>query len=543
MRCLAGIGLFVGASVDVDPRAPLEHVGSLDQGGISMPDRSYFLDKSQGGKALIHALSKLVGHTLSAHQLDVSLAADVLEFEYKLAKLQVSKTKLRDPVATYNMYSQEVASKKWPLMAQYIRGATNDKLWGADKKILVAAPSFFDGVEPLLADTAGQTLQAYAVWRLSKALVFQLSESLSQPFFDFFATRLSGQKQRMPRHKLCVQRTAGALPEVVGRAFAASALGPKAKKEAEEMIQLIENTFKVSLEKTPWLSEATRKTAIFKLSKMSNMVGFPEKWREYTRLKLDPAQYFQNTLAVSREANHHNLAKIGKPVDRSLWDMGVYEVNAYYSPPTNKMVFPAAILQPPMYDVSQPVAVNFGGVGVVMGHELTHGFDDQGSQYDSTGNLTDWWTQADRVQFSKRAQCTAREYSSFVIPAIKGEATKHVKGKLTLGEDLADNGGLQTAYRAMHTTLAKTQSNGAVGKLTADQAFFYSFAHVWCSKADPKSVALQAATDPHAPAEDRVNGAVKNFNKFAAAFGCSAKSKMAPHKPCVMWGPDGGNRE
>lgn len=531
-----GLELLVGTSVGRNPRAPLKHIGSLEQGGLSMPDRSYFLDKSEAGRSLIEGLSQLIGQTLEAHQLDHALAEDVVAFETQLAKIQLSRTKLRDPVKTYNLYTHKMVSEKWPLTAAYIKAATSDQLWGEQNKILVAAPSFFEGLEALLQQTAPQALQAYAVWRLHKSLVFSLSEKLSQAFFDFYATRLAGQKERLPRRKMCIHATSGALPDIVGRAFASSALGAKAKQEAKDMIELIEATFEARLENTPWLSRDTQQTALYKLSKMANMVGFPKKWREYEQLSLDEFKYFENGLAVSRDASMRNLAKISKPVDRSHWGMGVYEVNAYYDPSTNQMVFPAAILQPPMFSPKSPVAVNFGGVGVVMGHELTHGFDDQGSQYDWSGNLTEWWKAADRMQFKQRAQCVAKEYSRFKAPAIKGRPTVYVKGNLTLGEDLADNGGLQTAYEAMHTALTRAKSSGAVGALTADQAFFYSFAHVWCHKADPKSERLQVATDPHAPAEDRVNGAIRNFDKFASAFGCAKSSKMAPHKPCVMWG-------
>jgi len=535
-----GLSPMMALDVGRDSKHPSEHIASLDQGGITMPARSYYLDKSPENQAKLLKLEALMTSTLELYEMK-DQAKPLLQFESELAKLLLSNTALRDPEATYHLFSEQQLAEQSPLMLLFLKHALPPgyRFWSRSKRgLLVSAPQFFKGLDPLLKATDPELLKAYLAWRLHRLYVFSLSDAVSQPFFDFFVTEMSGQKLRESRAKRCVAATAAALPELVGQAFAAAA--PDNKRAATELIQEIETAFKHSLERTEWLSTSTRTKALGKLALVGNMVAHPGSWREYSGVQAQ-GNYFENELEVELAASVHNMNKLGAAVDASQWGMGVYEANAYYDATVNRMVFPIAILQPPMFDAKQPTAANYGAIGVVMGHELSHGFDDQGSLYDGEGVMTDWWTKQDRARFKRKAQCIAREYASFKLPHLSGMPSHYVKGNLTLGEDLADNGGLHTANKAMHAALHKSGQTGAVGALSADQVFFYSFAHVWCTKASIKSEELQAATDPHAPSEDRVNGAVRNSVQFAAAFKCQLGSKMAPKKRCIMWGADAGN--
>lgn len=527
-----GLNLLMELVPEQDPLHPKVRVPMLSQGGISMPDRSFFLLPKN--KPLINQLQGLMASTLQQHQLGSSLAPQLIAFEAKLASLMLSNTALRDTKKTLHVFTKAQVAQKWPLTASFIHQSS--PLMRGPYTLQSQSPGFFTGLEAQLSAASPELLQAYLTWHLHKAVVYALSDSASQPFFNFFATTLYGQQQRMSLTKRCVYATSEAFPEIVGRAYTAVHFSADTKAEASTLIQSIETAFKASLERTTWLTGSTRAKALKKLSQLGNMVGGPSKWREYAQINPDPTKKFENNLLVHWGAEQHAWSQLHEPVERTEWGMGVYQVNAYYSPGRNQMVFPAAILQPPMFEASSPLAVNYGGIGAVMGHELTHGFDDSGSQFDGTGKLHNWWTAADKKAFTQRAQCVAEQYHAFRLPHVSGMPTAHVNGNLTLGEDLADNGGLAMAHQALQTALGSTGDSGSVGPLSADRAFFYSFAHTWCTKETSKAESMQAATDVHAPAEDRVNGAVRNSPQFRSAFGCAVGSKMAPAKQCIVWG-------
>jgi len=366
-----------------------------------------------------------------------------------------------------------------------------------------------------------------------------LSDELSEPYFNFYSKELSGVKTRTPRWERCYYSVGDHLPDIMGRAFVALAFKGDSKEKAKSMIHMIMASFGKKLDKVHWLDTETRKKAHIKLAAMTDMIGYPSKWHTYAKAILGD-DHLSNLLALDQISNDRNLAKLGRPVDKKEWGMSPAEVNAYNALETNTIVFPAAILQKPFFDAKMPMAFNFGAIGSVMGHELSHGFDDEGHLYDKDGMLANWWKPDIETKFNQRVQCVSKQYSSFQLPAQDGQPKQNVNGNLTLGEDLADNGGLATSFLA-YSTWAKSQPGGIeaqkFGKLTGAQLFFYGFAQSWCTKQAVKSERLQSTTDAHAPSEFRVKGAVLNSPAFAEAFSCPVGSKMnpGPKKRCLVW--------
>lgn len=558
---------LMGLGISADARDPDKYIAELYQGGLALPDRSYYLDKSDSAHKLLQAYTLLVqkGLTLSTDAAltsgaasvldDATMAQLVVQFETELAKIQLDKVALRDPETTYNPMSKQQVQQRFPQMFEYVSDTGADSIWGSnnDLKLNVATLDFFDKLETLITDTQPTTLQAFVRWSLANDYVGALGDKDSQPFFDFYGTTMSGIKERTPRWKRCVILVEKSFPEIIGRDWVKSHLTDNGKKQAQDLIDNIEQSFKESLQSADWVSDTTRAKALHKLSKVTNQVGFPAKWREYKDVSVDQATHFENQVNINAAANMHNLNKINKPVDKLEWGMGVYEVNAYYDPSTNQMVFPAGILQKPFFEVDNEEA-NYGAIGAVMGHELSHGFDDQGSQYDSSGKLNNWWTADDLTAFKSKAKCFADEYSGFTFKKDDG-GTVHVNGELTEGENIADNGGIRTSYNAMQRYIKTKEAKQVLlqhihpsaaqlaeevkqaEQHTPEQLFFYAYAQTWCMKTTAKAEEMQVKTDPHSPGEFRVNGVVRNFDKFAEAFNCRAKSNMNPSDSgrCVLW--------
>jgi len=539
-----GLDKLFGFGISVDPKHPLVHITSLSQGGLLLPDRSYYL-KTQHNKMLQSQYQPFINRTLLLLKLNgVSkkmgnrLSKRVLAFEKELAKITVDRTKLRDPIKTYHKYTKDELFQLAPMMADYFEAQhRNKEYWQKSPKIYTSTPTFFQDLDKLISKTKISTLKAYLGLHLGVSLSSWLSDKVSYPAFKFFDVDLEGVKERMPRWKRCYSAADSYLPDIVGRAFAAVAFKGDAKAKAQTIIQQIEAGFNSTLNQLSWLDDTTRAKAQFKLSKLVDMIGYPNKWYQY-KAQIG-ANHFNNVLALNKESNERDLNHLGKPVDRTKWSMSAAEVNAYYSPETNSIVFPAAILQPPFYDAHSPMAANFGGIGSVMGHELTHGYDDQGRLYGPHGTLHSWWKKKTAARFTQRVQCVAKQYSQFQLP---GKPAAFVNGNLTLGEDLADNGGVQNSFKA-YTRWAAKQPGGLAaqkfGELTGPQLFFYSFGQIWCNKQTEKAERMQAVTDVHAPGRFRVNGALQNTPAFAQAFGCKVGSKMNPGKGrCLVWTPD-----
>jgi endothelin-converting enzyme/putative endopeptidase len=351
--------------------------------------------------------------------------------------------------------------------------------------------------------------------------------------FRFSGQILTGQKELQARWKRCVLSTDRDLGEALGQPYVDATFGVEGKQRTEKMVQTIERVMEKDIRQLPWMTDATKGKALEKLHAIANKIGYPDKWRDYTRLEIARGDMLGNVVRAQVFEHKRQLSKIGKPVDRQEWRMTPPTVNAYYSPPENDINFPAGILQPPFYDNRMDDSVNYGGIGAVIGHELTHGFDDQGRKYDARGNLEDWWTEVDAKEFEKRASCIADEYSQFV--AVK-DASGDLKlnGKLTLGENTADNGGLRLAYMALEDALSGQPAQPVDG-FAPQQRLFLGFAQIWCENSTDQSSRLRALTDSHSPGRYRTNGVVQNMPEFQKAFQCQAGQPMVRKEPCRVW--------
>jgi endothelin-converting enzyme/putative endopeptidase len=371
--------------------------------------------------------------------------------------------------------------------------------------------------------------KAYLILHLVRSQSRVLPKAIDDTVFAFYSTYLTGAKEKRPRWKQCVNSTDGDLGEALGKAFVDKTFGAEGKQRTLAMVRQIESSMQTDLEKLTWMSPETKKRALEKLHAVTNKIGYPDQWRDYSKLEIIRGDALGNSLRANQFEFARQLAKIGKPVDRGEWSMTPPTVNAYYDPQMNNINFPAGILQPPFFDKTQDDATNFGAAGAVLGHELTHGFDDQGRQFDKDGNLKDWWTEADSKAFDQRAQCIIDEYSAFDL----GEGV-HMNGKLTLGENTADLGGLRLAWMSLQASLA-AHSLPKKDDFTPEQRFFLGFGQIWCQNQTMEVARLQAQTNPHAIPKYRVNGVVSNTPEFQSAFACKAGQPMVRANACRVW--------
>jgi endothelin-converting enzyme/putative endopeptidase len=396
---------------------------------------------------------------------------------------------------------------------------------------LVYTPDFFKGINALVESAPLERWKTYLRWQL----VFNSSSLLSAPFaeehFDFYGRKLTGQKAQRPRWRRCVQAVDRDLGEDLGQAYVDRTFGADGKQRMLKMVNAIEESMGQDIQQLDWMTPATKKEALAKLQKIEDKIGYPDHWRDYSSVKIVRGDALGNAYRSSEFEFRRQLAKIGKPVDRGEWGMTPPTVNAYYDPQLNTVNFPAGILQPPFFDKSMGDEINFGAVGAVIGHELTHGFDDEGRQFDPNGNLRDWWTAEDAKEFDQRAKCVADEYSGF-------EATPGTKlnGKLTLGENTADNGGIRVALMALqHTDASAAKNDPGADGFTPQQKFFLAYAQTWCSTWTPELLRLIAQSNPHSPPQFRVNGVVSNMPEFQKAFDCKKGQPMVRENACHVW--------
>jgi endothelin-converting enzyme/putative endopeptidase len=395
--------------------------------------------------------------------------------------------------------------------------------------INVAMPDFVKAMDQLVAGNDLETVKTYLRWQTLHSAAPMLPKAFVEENFNFYNKTLRGAKELRPRWKRCVQYTDSDLGEALGQAYVAEAFPPEAKARTLKMVHELEAALKTDITELSWMTPETKKQALEKLSRIDNKIGYPDKWRDYSALNIVRGDAMGNSLRANNFELNRQLNKIGKPVDRNEWGMTPPTVNAYYNPLENNVNFPAGILQPPFYDQKADDAINFGSIGVVIGHELTHGFDDEGSQFDADGNLRDWWTPTDKEQFGKLEQCFVDEYDSFVVVD-----DVHIKGKLTLGENTADNGGLRISHMALLDVLGTTPLKEVDG-YTPDQRFFLGYGQIWCENETPQQTRLQALSNEHSDPKYRVNGVVSNSPDFAKAFGCKANSPMVRKPVCRVW--------
>jgi putative endopeptidase len=526
--------------VGQDEKDSSKQIAEASQGGLSLPDRDYYL---KDDARFLHIREQYVAHVTKMFMLAgdgpekaAKEAADVLQIETALAKGSLSRTAMREPENRYHIFTiaqlQELAPDfDWAVYWKSIGIGRFDTL-------NVATPDFFKALNQLIATEPPDAWKAYFRWHTLHADAGNLPKAFYDENFDFFGKMLAGQKEPTPRWKECTAMTDRALGEAVGQDWVKENFSPAAKASMDKLVLALEKSLGDDIQTLPWMSEETKKAAEEKLSLIRNKIGYPEKWRDYSALTVKRDDLIGNLRREAVFSRDYRLAKLGKPVDEKEWGMTPPTVNAYYSPSMNDINFPAGILQPPFFDFTIDPAVNFGGIGVVIGHEMTHGFDDQGSKYDGHGNLREWQTAEDRKAFTERTDCEANEYSGFeASPAHDGLPAQNLNGKLTLGENTADNGGLRIAYMALLDTLAAQHKSidDKIDGYTEAQRYFLGFAQVWCQNETDQSARRSALTDPHSPGRWRTNGSVQNFEEFGKAFGCKKGQPMYPEHSCRVW--------
>ncbi len=525
-----GVDAFFRMGADQDPHhAPLV-VATVDQGGFGLPDRDDYTRADNGAvqlraQYLEHVERMLALSGLSAADAATD-AADAVRIEKALAAASLGRVARRDPAATYHdmtVAELQAASPGFD-WARYFAET------GAPPfdRLVVRVPAFASELSALLAAEPLPAIQAYLRWRLIDNMAPFLSADAVAEDFDFHGKTLRGTRELRPRWKRCVSYTDGLLGEALGQPFVERTFGADAKARTEEMVRNLEKALHDDIESLDWMTLATRQRALAKLAAIADKIGYPDRWRDYSALQVIRGDLAGNVQRGASFELHRQLGRIGKAADRKEWDMTPPTVNAYYDPEQNSITFPAGILAPPFYDPHAAAAVNLGGIGGVIGHELTHGFDDEGRKYDAQGNLRDWWTAADGQAFDERAQCFIDQYGELVAVD-----DVHVDGRLTLGENIADNGGLRLALMALHEALGVPRAEPV--DPTAAQRLFVSWGQTWCQNATPETARLLALTDPHSPARYRVNAVVSNMPEFAEAFACKAGQPMVRADPCRIW--------
>lgn len=524
-------GGYVWADLD-DPDLNIYHVG---QGGLGLPDRSYYLDEDEEktklrADYLAHITRMLTLAGVAGDEAE-HMAHDVLTFETQLAEISVPRAELRDPTTTYHKIDRDGLQALVPSfpLDQWLAGMGAEHI----VDINVEREDYFASLEGILAKVDAEILRSYLSWHAVKLAAPELAAPLAEEHFAFHGTRLRGQKEMLPRWKRCAQRLETHLGDLLGQAYVDRAFGGDSKPIALDMIVRIEKAFEAGLDDLAWMDDTTRDRARNKAGAITNKIGFPDRWEAYEGLALGD-DHFANVAGARAYTIHNDLEEVGKPVDSDKWFMPASAVNAYYNPTENEIVFPAGILQPPMFHQHWPMAANFGAMGVVMGHEITHGFDDSGRQFTAEGTLQDWWEPTAAEGFEAKAQCVVDDYSTFeVLPGL------HVDGELTLGENIADIGGVRFGLRAYQAWAAEQEApEPEIAGLSPEQVYFVSFAQAWCSLQTDESLEEQVKTDSHSPARVRINGTLKHTPAFHEVFACEPGSGMRPAESddiCVVW--------
>ena len=530
------VGALFNFGVRPDAKNTKDQIAAVDQGGLGLPDRDYYLKDDERSaklrlqyaehvKIMLDLLRKAQGQGSDA---DSAARVDaIMRIETRLADAAMDRTARRNPDNTYHKMTVEQLVTLDPNFEWkgYLEAIGIPPI----QSLNVVAPDFVKGLQPLIDNTSLEDWKSYLTWHVLRSAADNLTRAFQDEDFRFNGQILRGTKEMEPRWKRCVEATDRALGEALGQKFVEVAFSGPSKAKVLDLVGQIEKEMSKDIQAAPWMSPATKDQALTKLQEVSNKIGYPEKWKDYSSAKIVAGDYFGDALRARQFEIRRNLAKLGKPVDKSEWSMTPPTVNAYYSPPMNNINFPAGILQPPFYNPNATDAVNYGAIGVVIGHELTHGFDDQGRRYDGEGNLRDWWTAADTKAFETRADCIANEYGGF-SPA----SGVSLNGKLTLGENAADNGGIHLAYMALMDSLAGKVLPPKDG-FTPQQQFFLGYAQVWCENVTEQSARLNALTDPHSPGEFRANGVLQNLPEFRQAFSCKLGDRMVATEPCRVW--------
>jgi putative endopeptidase len=536
-----GLSGFYGAFVDNDPGDPERYLVFLEQGGISLPDESYYRDEKfapirEAYLAHVQRMLELAGLPDAA-----SSAQRVFELETAIAAQHWDNVKSRDSEKTYNLFSWQDAAELFARAGEEGQSAPDLNLWleglgapdGAVNEVVLRQPSFTSGVAALFEDERLQQWKDWLSWQIVHGAAPYLSSAFVEENFAFYGRTLTGTPQMRDRWKRGVSLVEGAMGEAVGRIYVERHFPPAAKASMDILVANLIEAYRQSIETLDWMGEDTRQRALEKLTKFTPKIGFPVRWRDYSALQVDASDLVANAQAASEFEFNRELGKIGKPLDRDEWFMTPQTINAYYNPGFNEIVFPAAILQYPFFDAARDDAANYGAIGAVIGHEIGHGFDDQGSKFDGDGKLTDWWTAADRKAFEQRTSSLIAQYDALAPLQVPGH---HVNGALTIGENIGDLGGLAIAWKAYLISLAGEEPP-IIDGLTGAERFFISWAQAWQQKGRDEEVIRLLAIDPHSPNEFRCNQIVRNIDEFYETFDVNADDKLwlEPSERVSIW--------
>ncbi|MET4618205.1 putative endopeptidase [Stenotrophomonas sp. 2619] len=528
-----GQGVLFSLSANADYKDSANVIAYVGQGGLGLPEKGYYIDDAQA--KIRDAYVAYIAQALTLSGVDAAQAKTqakaVLDFETRLAKASLSRIELRDPAKRYNPVSAAEADTLTP---NFSWTALFDTLKvPAAQKFSLAQPAFFTEVDKMLADVPASTWQAYLRFHTIDDASPYLSSAFEKANFDFYSTTLRGQKEMQPRWKRVLESVNGAIGEGLGQLYVNAVFPADSKVQMQHLVENLSVALKARLEKLEWMGEDTRKKALEKWASFTPKIGYPDKWRDWSGYETNADSYLGNMQAARAFNYRYMLNKIGKPVDKTEWGMTPQTVNAYYNATKNEIVFPAAILQAPFFDAKADPALNYGGIGAVIGHEMMHGYDDSGSQFAANGNFDNWWTDSDRKAFTGRTDQLVAQFDGYEsLPGV------NVKGKLTLGENIGDLGGLTVAYDALQMALKEDpKANVAVDGHSQDQRFFMNWATVWRRNFNEGELRVRLNTDPHAPANFRANGAPSNMPAYAKAFECKAGDAMvrADDKRVVIW--------
>jgi len=532
---LIGVNSFLNYGEQQDFKDARKQIAVVDQGGLGLPERDYYF---RDGDAAQKTRQEYVQHITNVLKLmnepESQAASDaqaIMQLETALAKVSMDITSQRDPKNVYHLMPVTELADLTPDLAwtQFLKDTGTPPI----SELNVANPDFFKGLNTVLASTSLPVIRTYLRWQLINSTPSEvLPKAFDDEHFDFYGHKLRGQPEQRARWKRCVQATDGALGEALGQVYVAQEFPPSSKQATLQMVHDIETAMDQDIDTLDWMSPGTKVRAKEKLRAIADKIGYPDHWRDYSKLVVVRGDAYGNAARATEFENRRELAKIGMPVDRGEFGMSPPTVNAYYNASMNDINFPAGILEPPFYDPRATDAEDYGHIGAIVGHELTHGFDDQGRKFDANGNLSDWWTAEDGKKFEEKADCEVKEYSNFVaVDDVK------VNGKLTLGENTADNGGLRLAYIAFLAD-AKRKNIDLTQKqdgYTPVQQFFLGYGQNWCGATRPEQLRVQVQTDPHSPRQFRLDGAIQNMPEFGQAFGCKVGQPMMPKNYCRVW--------
>lgn len=526
-----GVGVFFESGSQPDFKDAQQVIFAAEQGGLGLPDRDYYFKDDEKSveirKQYLAHVQKMFELLGDSSEKATAEAKVVMDIETGLAKGSLDRTSQREPEKIYHKMSTKDLATLSPSFGWqvYLEGIGAPPV----QSLNVAEPDFFKQFDSVLKSTLLEDWKTYMRWHVVHANAPMLSSAFVNENFNFFSQTLQGTKELAPRWKRCVRAATGNLGEAIGQKYVEETFGPEGKARTLKMVNALEVALGQDIKALPWMGDDTKKQAAEKLKAITNRIAYPDKWRDYSSLKIVRGDALGNSLRGKTFAVQHDLDKVGKPLDKGDWPYPPTTVNASYNPQQNNITFPAGILQPPFFDNQADDAMNFGAIGAAIGHELTHGFDDEGAKFDPNGNLQNWWTDKDKEEFEKRTGCIKDQYGDYnALPDVK------LNGKLTLGENTADNGGLRIAYMALLNMLAGKEPEPIDG-LTAKQRFFLGFANVWCQNRTDQIARYLANIDPHSPGKWRVNGTVSNMPEFREAYRCKADAAMVRQNACRVW--------